>query len=163
MLYTERLVLREFRLSDADFIFRLMNSPLYIKYIGDRNIHSFADAKNYLNDKIIASYHQHGYGLYAVLLKDTEQVIGMSGLVRRENLPHADIGFGFLSEFMGHGYAYEASKAVMDYAQQALNLSPILAITVEDNKRSIKLLEKLGLKRQGIIEWEQEPLLLLST
>ncbi|WP_299497341.1 GNAT family N-acetyltransferase [uncultured Shewanella sp.] len=112
---------------------------------------------------IIKSYQDNGYGLYAVVLKQTNQVVGMSGLVRREGLPHTDIGFGFLPEFMGKGYAYEASKAVMDYAQNVLELNPILAITVKDNVRSISLLNKLGLVHSNLIDWEGEEILLLST
>ncbi|WP_299007048.1 GNAT family N-acetyltransferase [uncultured Shewanella sp.] len=163
MLETERLIVRELTLEDAAFIHALMTSPLYLKNIGDRNIRSIEHAEAFLENNIIKSYQDNGYGLYAVVLKQTNQVVGMSGLVRREGLPHTDIGFGFLPEFMGKGYAYEASKAVMDYAQNVLELNPILAITVKDNVRSISLLNKLGLGYGRFIDWEGEEILLLST
>ncbi|WP_299493723.1 GNAT family N-acetyltransferase [uncultured Shewanella sp.] len=163
MLETERLVLREFTLEDAAFMYALMRSPLYLKNIGDRNIRSIKDAEAFLVNKIMKSYQDNGYGLYAVVLKQANQVVGMSGLVRREGLAHVDIGFGFLPAFMGKGYAYEASKAVMHYAQNVLELDPILAITVKDNVRSISLLSKLGLGYGRLIDWEGEEILLLST
>ncbi|WOG30126.1 GNAT family N-acetyltransferase [Endozoicomonas sp. 8E] len=162
MLETERLTLREFELSDVEFMYELMNSPLYIKNIGDRNINSIEDARSFLVSKIISSYKKNGYGLYAVVLKESNQVIGMSGLVRRDNLPSTDIGFGFLPEFMGKGYAYEASERVMKYAKNKLALNPILAITIKENERSIKLLNKLGLLYESVINWEGEEILLLS-
>jgi RimJ/RimL family protein N-acetyltransferase len=151
MLETDRLTIREFSVEDAPFIFELMNSPLYIKYIGDRDINSIAEA--------------HGYGLYAVVLNSTNETIGMSGLVNRNDLPHADIGFAFLPQYMGKGYAYESSKAVLDYALLTLGLDPILAITAKENADSIRLLNKLGLGYEKTINWgeAQEEILLLST
>jgi RimJ/RimL family protein N-acetyltransferase len=150
-------------LSDASFIYELLNSPLFIKNIGDRNIRSESDAEIFLTDRIISSYQNNGYGLYAVVLKDTGQVIGMSGLVCRENLPNADIGFAFLPDFIGKGYAYEASKEVMEYAKNTLALDPILGITIKENEPSIKLLNKLGLIHERLIDWDGEEILLLST
>lgn len=163
MLETQRLSLREFTLSDAPFIYELMNSPLYIENIGDRNIRTVEDAKQFLQDRLINSYQNNGYGLYAVVLKESGKVIGMSGLVRRENLPNVDIGFGFLPEFIGKGYAYESSKEVMRFAQEYLSLNPILAITSQQNTRSITLLQKLGLEPVRIIDWEGGEVLLMST
>ncbi|WP_298775621.1 GNAT family N-acetyltransferase [uncultured Shewanella sp.] len=163
MLETDRLRLREFTVEDAPFMYALMTSPLYLKNIGDRNIRSIEDAEAFLVSKIVKSYQDNGYGLYAVVLKQSNEVIGMSGFVRREGLPHTDIGFGFLPQFMGKGYAYEASKAVMDYAQNVLALDPILAITNKDNIRSITLLNKLGLEYSNALDWEGEAILLLST
>lgn len=163
MLNTERLMLRHFDSHDAPFIFELMNSPLYIKNIGDRGIKTLEQAEAYLSGVIVSSYQKNGYGLYAVVLKETGKAVGLSGLVRREALPSADIGFGFLPEFMGLGYAYEASSAVMKYARDELGLDTILAITSKDNIRSQKLLNKLGLLHSKPIDWEGEEILLLST
>lgn len=163
MMETKRLVLREFDADDAEFTYRLMSSPEYIENIGDRGINSVEAARTFLVERIMASYKKHGYGLYAVTLKSTGQVIGMSGLVRRDNLPTADIGFGFLTEFTGQGYALEASERVMTFAQEELSLDPVLAITDKTNERSIRLLKKLGLSYETPIDWDGEEILLLST
>ncbi|MDO6774905.1 GNAT family N-acetyltransferase [Shewanella sp. 3_MG-2023] len=162
-LKTERLTIREFTHNDVEFHLILMNTPLYIQNIGDRSIRTIVDADAY-SRKIIASYKSNGYGQYAVVLGNTETVIGMSGLIRRDNLPHPDIGFGFLPEYMGKGYALEASQAVLKYAKNELKLHQILGITNPENKPSINLLKKLGLVFEKAITWgeESEPALLLS-
>lgn len=163
MLETERLTLRELALCDTEFLYKLMNSPLYIKNIGDRNIHSLADATSFLTNNIISSYQKHGYGLYAVVLKETNDVIGMCGLLCRDSLPSTDIGFGFLPEYMGLGYAHEACIAVMQHAKCKLAINPILGMTNKENTRSIKLLNKLGLSYQKTITFNDDELLLFST
>ncbi len=162
-LKTKRLTIREFTNDDVQFHLILMNTPLYIQNIGDRAIKTLDDADVY-SRKIIASYKSNGYGQYAVVLNNTDTVIGMSGLIRRDNLPHVDIGFGFLPEYMGKGYAFEASKAVMKYAQEELKLNTILGITIPENKPSINLLKKLGLVFEKAITWGEnnESVLLLS-
>ncbi|GIU51327.1 GNAT family N-acetyltransferase [Shewanella sp. KT0246] len=165
MINTERLTLREFTLDDGEFIYQLMNSPLYIEFIGDRGIKTLEDAQAFLSTNLIRSYEINGYGLFAVIRNQDECVIGMSGLVNREGLPYTDIGFGFLPQYMGKGYAYESAKAVMDYASGTLGIAPILGITSLENTASISLLNKLGLVHQQRILWgeEQELILMLST
>ena len=165
LIETERLYIREFNLSDKEFVFELMNTPQYLKNIGDRNIHTLQDAENFLSDRLIKSYNEHGYGLYAVIAKDSKTVIGMSGFVNRATLPHTDIGFAFLPQFIGEGFAFESSKALMTYAKTHWSLSPILGITAKHNTSSIKLLEKLGLKLKQpiIIDGETEEIYLFST
>ena len=85
-----------------------------------------------------------GFGLYAVNLKATGQPIGICGLLRRDTLDDADIGFAFLPEYTGKGYAAESAEAILKNAQDILGMKRILAITSPDNFKSIKLLEKLG-------------------
>lgn len=69
----------------------------------------------------------------------------MCGLVKRETLEDIDIGFALLPEHEGKGYAYEAAAATMEYAKNVLGLKKIAGITVTYNKPSIRLLEKIGL------------------
>ena len=162
---TERLLIREFALTDVKFVFELMNTPQYLHNIGDRNIKTLTDAENFLSQKLIKSYSKHGYGLYAVIDKGTNKVIGMSGFVNRDSLPHTDIGFAFLPESMGKGFAYEASNVLMKYAKAKLQLSPILGITSKDNISSQKLLNKLGLKyiKPITLDDEEKEIMLFSS
>jgi len=146
ILETERLILRQFTIEDAKFIIELLNSPGWIKFIGDRNIKTEEQAKNYLLNGPIKSYAENGFGLSLVELKKDSIPIGMCGIIKRENLEGPDIGFAFLPEFMGKGFAFEIANATMVFAKDNLKLFSIFAITVPDNKKSIKLLEKLGLK-----------------
>jgi RimJ/RimL family protein N-acetyltransferase len=151
VLDTKRLQLRHFTLDDAPFILELVNDPSWIQFIGDRGIRTLAQAEEYLQNGPMASYAEHGFGLYLVQRKFDNVRLGMCGLVKRPSLPHVDIGFAFLPQFTGYGYAFEAATAVLHHAHHDLNLSPIVAIVAPDNQRSIKLLQKLGLHFQEMI------------
>ncbi|MEO6252979.1 MAG: GNAT family N-acetyltransferase [Ferruginibacter sp.] len=146
ILETERLTLREFVPGDTAFILELVNSPGWLKFIGDRNIKTTEQAKAYLENGPIKSYRENGFGLAMVETKDHKEQIGMCGIIKRDSLIKPDIGFAFLPEFTGKGYAFEMAFATINYAIQKLNIPVVYAITVENNVHSIKLLEKIGLK-----------------
>ena len=143
-LETERLILRHFNPDDAPFILALLNEPSFLRYIGDKKIRTLEDARQYIANGPVATYARHGFGLYQVELKDTHTPVGMCGLLKREELPHPDIGFAFLPDFWNKGFAYEAATAVLTEARERLQLDRILAIVNPDNEASIRLLEKLG-------------------
>lgn len=146
ILRTNRLLLRELGLDDAPFIVELVNTPGWLKFIGDRNIRSVDQAKTYLEKGPIKSYRENGFGLWGVSLKESETLIGMCGLLKRDALEHPDIGYAFLTTYMGKGYAIEITKATMDFAKTTLNLTTLCAITHPENIASIKLLGKLGMR-----------------
>lgn len=163
MIETERLFLREYTLEDAPFIFKLMNSDGWLKNIGDRHIKTVKDAEAYMQKFYLNSYVENGFGPFLVSLKETGVPIGSSGLYKRDNLEHPDVGFAFLPEFGKKGYAFEAATAVMRYATEKMKLKTIVGITLPDNHPSIKLLQKLGLSEVGKYEYEDgEELLLFS-
>jgi RimJ/RimL family protein N-acetyltransferase len=162
VIQTDRLNLRKLTLDDAGFIVQLVNSPGWLEFIGDRNIKTLEAAEEYLTTGPVKSYQENGFGLWMVELKSGEP-IGMCGLLKRDTLEHPDIGFAFMPEYMGKGYAYEAAAATIAYAKEQLNLSEIAAITIPGNVRSIKLLEKIGMKCTRQIEHNNDALLLYST
>lgn len=151
VLETKRLILRHFCIDDAGFIIRLLNEPSFIRYIGDKGVRTGEDAKQYLLSGPIDSYDRFGYGLNMVELKESGEPIGMCGLVRREDLDDADIGFALLEQHWSQGYAAESAEAVMRQARETLNLQRIVAIVAPDNHSSIKLLEKIGLTFERMI------------
>ena len=161
---TERLCIREFTTDDAPFILELVNEPAWLAFIGDKGVRSIEDAVHYILNGPVKSYHTHGFGLWMVLLKEGNIPIGMCGLIKRDNLKHVDIGFAYLAAHNGKGYAYEAAIAVLEYARNKVGLKHILAITNQDNVRSIRLLEKLGLQFERLITMpgEQKPILLMG-
>lgn len=152
ILETERLILREIVESDSEFILDLLNQPTFIKYIGDRNVRDLKQARDYIESRFTTSYRENGFGLYAIELKETNEVNGICGFVRRDTLPDADIGFALLPQFEGKGYAFESAAAVMKYGREVLNLQRVLAITTQDNESSVRLLEKLGFKFERLIK-----------
>lgn len=148
---TPRLTLREMTTADDKFIFSLMNEPAYVQYIGDRGIRTLENARTYILDKFVASYAKLGYGLYLVELKHRPAAVGICGFVKRDSLEHPDIGFALLHEHWSRGFAFEAARAVLDYGFGTLKLKTVLGVTLPDNHRSIRLLEKLGLKFQKMV------------
>lgn len=146
ILETERLKLRAFTLDDTAFIIELLNSRGWLRFIGDRNVRTIEQAAAYLENGPLKSYAQHGFGLSLVEKKDDGRPIGMCGIIWRSNLEHPDIGFAFLPEFEGQGYAFEMASATLSYATHTLHLPKIAAITLPANSRSIRLLEKIGLR-----------------
>lgn len=164
LIETTRLRLREYTREDAAFIYKLMNSEGWLKYIGDRNIKTVENAEVYIEKYYLPSYEINGYGALMVILKESGKPIGSCGLYKRENLQHPDIGFAFLPEYIGNGFGFESANAVLKFAKVSLNIQTILGFTLPDNLASIKLLEKLGLKQKGtyFIKDDPEELLLFS-
>jgi RimJ/RimL family protein N-acetyltransferase len=152
VIETERLTLRRLSVDDADFILNLLNQPSFIRFIGDRGVRNLPDARLYIESRFVESYRRFGYGLYLVGLKDGGAPVGICGLVRRDYLPDADIGFAFLPEYWSRGYASESAGAVLDYARGVLGLKRVLAITAGDNEGSAKVLAKIGLKFERMIK-----------
>ena len=153
---TDRLRLRWLTVDDAPFIIELLNDPSFIKFIGDKGVRTIADAEKYILNGPVASYEQFGFGLNATELKDTSTPIGMCGILKRETLPHPDIGFAFLPAYRNHGYAFEAAAAVMKHARAVLHVETVLAITTPDNEASGKLLNKIGLTFDRLIRLTPE-------
>ncbi len=146
VLETDRLLLRPFTTDDAPFVLTLLNEPSFLHFIGDKNVRSLEDARQYLLTGPIACYKQNDFGLLLIELKDSHTPIGMCGLLKREELAQPDIGFAFLPDYWGKGFALEAATKVMKDARERLKLEQILAIVNPDNDASIKLLERLGLR-----------------
>ncbi|MEO7988139.1 MAG: GNAT family N-acetyltransferase [Chryseolinea sp.] len=145
ILETERLRLRQLELTDAQFIVELVNTPGWLRFIGDRNIKTNEDAIRYLQNGPLKSYKENGFGLLLVELKSDQISIGTCGILKRDSLENPDIGFAFLPEFTGKGYAFEVAHATLTYAKDELKLETIYAITIPSNIKSIQLLKKMGL------------------
>ena len=157
---TPRLWIRRLTLADTTFIVRQLNEPSWIESIGDKSVHSVADAERYLQERVLSSYARHGFGMYLVVSKADATPVGVCGLFRRDELAHPDIGFALLETQWGQGYAAEAATAVLRHAFLDLGLAQVLAITLPGNRRSARLLEKIGLALQGPVRMSDEDLLL---
>jgi RimJ/RimL family protein N-acetyltransferase len=145
VLRTERLVLRRFVPDDAAFILEHLNEPAWLRFIGDRNVHSLEAARGYIERGPMMMYARRGFGLYRVELGATGEVLGMCGLIKRDALEDVDIGFSLLARHAGKGYAFEAAAGTVRHAREDLRLRRLAAIVNADNIRSIALLEKLGM------------------
>jgi RimJ/RimL family protein N-acetyltransferase len=152
ILETDRLVLRRLSVEDAAFILELVNEPSFLRFIGDRGVRTIDDARDYILKGPIASYERFGFGLYLCEIKDGREPIGICGLLKRESLDDVDIGFAFVPEFWRKGYCYEAASAVMAQGKSAFGLDRIVAITSPENDRSVRVLEKLGMRFERMVK-----------
>lgn len=150
---TDRLILRELDSAiDAEFIFELLNTPKFIKYIGDRGVRSVEQSRDFIDHRYRTSYRDHGYGLYAVEQKTDATAVGICGFVKREHFEFPDIGFAFLPEHEGKGYGFESASAMMTYGREKHGFTEIHAITSLENDASVHLLKKLGFTFTGLID-----------
>ena len=149
---TERLLIRPTSEDDAEFIFKLLNTPNWIKYIGDRDVRSVEKAKAYIAEKMIPQLERLGYSNYTLIRKQDRKKIGTCGLYDRDGLEGIDIGFALLSEFEKKGFAFEASNKLKEAAFNQFEIERISAITTKDNVASQRLIVKLGLTLTGTIK-----------
>ena len=161
---SKRLIIRPTFEQDDKLIFQLMNTPKFIKYVGDRKISSINDAKNYIKVKMLAQLYLMGYSSYTLINKSNGDKIGICGLYNRAGVDGIDIGFSILPHFERLGYAYESSSKLIKGAFEELEIEEIKAITNQDNISSKNLLKKLGFKLIGktILPDEKEELLLFE-
>lgn len=159
---TERLLIEKFTLNDASFFKALVNTPHWIKYIGNRNTKTLEDAEERIKSGHLESYKTNGFGFYKLILKEKNIPIGTCGLIKRDELKHVDIGFAFLEDYERQGFGYEASIAIMELAKEKFNIKKLLAITAPYNIGSIKLLEKLSFRYEKRVKpFEDDEELLL--
>ena len=155
---TERLILNALCLTDTEFISELVNTQEWIKFIGDRNIRTKEDAKNYIQ-RIIDNPN---INYWVVKLKNDNLSIGIITFIKRDYLEYHDIGFAFLPKYAKNGYAFEATKTVLNDAINKKNHRQILATTITENINSITLLKKLGLNFEKEIEVGKDLLMIYS-
>lgn len=137
-------LLREVNQLDADFIQRLTNTSGWIQHIGDRGTKTLEGALEYIERAYTEPYARNGYGLWAVVNRQSQMPMGVCGLVQRPDAPAPDLGFALLPEFEGQGWIRAASRLVIAHSKEHLHLSMIDAYANEDNVRSRKTLEALG-------------------
>jgi RimJ/RimL family protein N-acetyltransferase len=150
ILQTERLTLRWFTDDDAPFVLELLNEPSWIRNIGDRGVRTVDQARAWIADKLVAGYWQKGLGLWAVERRSDGALVGMCGLLERDELPDIDVGYALVPRFWGQGYAREATAACLAYAREVLGRRRVLAIVQPENTASIRVLETIGLARVGV-------------
>lgn len=151
VLRTQRLLMRRICIDDAAFMLELLNDADFLEHIGDRGVRTLDQARKYIDNGPVASYAQHGFGLYMVMRDDSGECIGICGLVKRDALVDADIGFAFLPAFRAVGYARESAAAVLGHARVVLGLERVVAIVSPANLASAKLLERIGLRFERMI------------
>ena len=148
---TERLILRELRLSDLNGMFELDSNPEVHKYLGNKPVKTKKESVKMI-ESVINQYKERGIGRWAAIEKSSGEFIGWSGL-RLNNeykmngfTEYYDVGYRLIPRFWGKGYATESGKAAVDYGFDILKLPALYATTELNNEASHNALLKIGLK-----------------
>src|SRR5262245_53084601 len=144
---TDRLKLRPCRMDDIQIIHQLWMNDHIRHYLFDNRIISLAETRKFVEESL-SSFKDNGYGIWLVYLREKDQPIGFSGLiVSGETEP--SLIYGIHPEHVGRDYATEAAGAVLNYGLTELGLPKVRADVDEPNGVSVRVLEKLGMKRVG--------------
>lgn len=144
IIETERLLLRRMTPEDADALFAVLGDPVSMEYYPDA--FSREDVSRWIA-WCIASYAENGYGLYAMVLKSTGQVIGDCGHVRQnvDGVTETEIGYHVLRSLQGQGYATEAARACVEYGFTKLGAKRMISLIRPENAASRHVAEKAGM------------------
>lgn len=155
ILDTARLRLRTLTLDDAAIYLQVLNTPLFIRWIGDRQIRTEAQAREALAVGPLCMQSMRGFSLYLVERKSDGAAIGMCGLIKRDTLDDVDLGYAYLPEYAGQGYASEAAAGVLLHAK-SLELTRVVAITSPGNAASDAVLRRVGMRFEKIVKLTPE-------
>ncbi|MDK1287831.1 GNAT family N-acetyltransferase [Pseudoalteromonas umbrosa] len=147
---THRCEIRHANLDDADFIIELLNQKSFIDNIGDKQVRDRKSAHEYIKCSFQKQYQAQSFAPYIVCLKTGPQ-IGIAGFYQRPYLLGPDLGYAFLDEYTGQGFASEACKSLISMAKNNMLLCDLHAITDISNLKSQRLLQSLGFKLSGEI------------
>jgi len=153
LIETERLLLREITLDDTEALFKLHADPAVQKYTGEPVVKSMYEMEQAVEGRIV-DYKKYGYGRWATILKSGNQFVGWAGLAYLPEFDEVDLGYRFSPEYWGLGIATEASRAILDYGFDSLQLGRIIAIALQENKASIRVMEKVGMEFDKLAPYE---------
>ncbi|ALK97275.1 hypothetical protein AB595_11660 [Massilia sp. WF1] len=153
---TQRLILRPFTLDDAEAWLPLITLPEIVRYTGDTPVASVDEAREVLRTRPLRDYAVHGYGRMAVIEKASGRLIGFSGLKYLEDLHEVDIGYRFLPDCWGKGYASESAGVLMEHGRRVHGFRRIVGMAHPDNAGSIRVLDKLGLRFERLLDPEPD-------
>ncbi len=143
ILETERLLVRETTVQDVDCFYRIYAEPSVTDFM--ENL--FADKDEeiaYTESYIEKVYAFYGYGMWTVLEKNSQEVIGRAGISWREGYQLPELGFLIGVPWQSRGYAFEVCRAILHYAKEELEMTKMQALVQPENKPSLGLCEKLG-------------------
>lgn len=145
MFETERLLIRKFTFDDLNQLIELRSDDEVIKYLGGRRMQN-PDAIKKRLQFYIDCYAKFGYGMCAMIWKETGEMIGWCGLQPLEETGYTEVGYGMIKEFWGKGIGFECAKAWLEYAFETANAEIIVAVASPENTGSWRIMEKCGMK-----------------
>jgi [ribosomal protein S5]-alanine N-acetyltransferase len=156
VLETKRLILREMVLHDVDDLLEVLSDPEAMQFYPqpfDRQMTQTWIERN------VQRYAEHGFGLWALILKQTGKLIGDCGLVVQEvdGVEEIEIGYHIRRDLWGKGLATEAAQSCRDYGFSQLGFSKFISLINPANIASCRVAEKNGMKLINKVHWQNKP------
>ncbi|MDG2014596.1 MAG: GNAT family N-acetyltransferase [Pirellulaceae bacterium] len=143
---TKRLLLRRFRLEDAEDAFAMNQDPKVTRFIPGESNATVEAVQQLIQTTTLSDYEKYGYGRMAIIHKTDGHFMGFSGLKFLPDLQEVDLGYRLVQRDWGQGYATEAAQVVVRYGFETLGLQRIIAMAMRDNRGSIRVMQKLGMR-----------------
>lgn len=144
-MHTKNLYLRPFTLDDAEAFLPLVSLPEILRYTGEQPQASLDGARNILLARPLRDYAMHGFGRMACIEKISGRLVGFSGLKYLDDLKEVDIGYRFLPDCWGKGYATESAQALVKDGIARLGFTRFVGLVQPENTASARVLQKVGL------------------
>ncbi|MBI1223442.1 MAG: GNAT family N-acetyltransferase [Bacteroidetes bacterium] len=145
---TERLILRDLEMTDAEGMFQLDSDPEVHEFLGKKPIKTLEEAVEVI-ERVRKQYERNGIGRWAIIDRETGDFIGWAGLkyeeVLRKEFSYYDLGYRLRKDYWGKGIATESAMASLNYGFEKLHLSEIGAAAAVNHLVSNKILKKIGL------------------
>jgi ribosomal-protein-alanine N-acetyltransferase len=150
ILETDRLLLREMKLSDAEALFEMDRNPNVHQYLWNKPVIDISEVHATI-ESVKKQYIQNNIGRFVIILKESQELIGWAGLkfnteMVNNKIHFYDIGYRLDEKFWGKGYASEASFAWLDYGFKTMKIPVMEAAAHSDNIASNRILQKIGLQ-----------------
>ncbi len=145
MLETERLILRKFTPEDLDKLIETRSDDEVIKYLGGRTLQNPEAIEKRLHF-YIDCYAKFGFGMCAMIWKETSEIIGWSGLQPLDDTSEIEVGYGMIKEFWGKSIGYECAMAWLNFGFKTASLERIVAVASPENTGSWRIMEKCGMR-----------------
>ncbi len=156
-LETEHLCLRRFTLDDAKQYQPLVTLPEVLRYTGESPQSSLDDVREILRTRPLRDYALHGFGRMACIEKCSGRLVGFSGLKYLDDLQEVDVGYRFLPECWGKGYATQSAQALMRAGAERYGITRIVGLVQPANAASVRVLRKLGLEFERSVRLDDCP------
>lgn len=145
MLETERLIIKKFTPDDLGELVRTRSDDDVIKYLGGRTLQNPEAIEKRLQF-YLGCYEKYGFGMCAMLWKETGEMFGWSGLQPLDGTTEIEVGYGMIKEFWGKGIGYECASAWLDYGFNEKKIERIVAVASPENTGSWRIMEKCGMR-----------------
>ena len=157
LIETERLILRMFSPEDAGSFHRLWAKPEVMRYI-DPDLKLSLEEARVAMERQLNRWREQGFGQWAVTLKDDGEIIGYAGFKYLDNTQEVELLYGLDSAYWNKGYTTEAGRACLRFAFEHTALDRIVAVAMPENIGSWRVMEKLGMRREGIARYYNKDL-----